>query len=44
MREPEMARIAAWIDRAVASEGEEAALAGLREEVREFCAGFPLPH
>ncbi len=44
MREPEMARIAAWIDRAVASEGEEAALAGLREEVREFCTGFPLPH
>ena len=44
MREPEMARIAAWIDRAVASEGEEATLAGLREEVREFCTGFPLPH
>jgi len=44
MREPEMACIAAWIDRAVASEGEEAALAGLREEVREFCTGFPLPH
>ena len=44
MREPEMTRIAAWIDRAVASEGEEAALAGLREEVREFCTGFPLPH
>ena len=44
MREPEMAQIAAWIDHAVTSGGDEAVLANIREEVREFCAGFPLPH
>ena len=44
MREPQMARIAAWIDRAVTSGGDEAVLANIREEVREFCTSFPLPH
>ncbi len=44
MREPQMARIATWIDRAVTSGGDEAVLANIREEVREFCTSFPLPH
>ncbi len=44
MREPQMARIAAWIDRAVTSGGDEAVLANIHEEVREFCTSFPLPH
>jgi len=44
MREPQMARIAVWIDRAVTSGGDEAVLANIREEVREFCTSFPLPH
>ena len=37
-------RIAAGIDRAVTSGGDEAVLAAICEEVREFCTGFPLPH
>ena len=44
MREPEMVQIATWIDRAVATGDDKAALAAVREEVREFCASFPLPH
>ncbi len=44
MREPEMAQIAGWIDSAVTSGGDEAVLANIREEVREFCTSFPLPH
>jgi glycine hydroxymethyltransferase len=44
MREPEMTQIAGWIDSAVTSGGDEAVLTAIREEVRKFCAGFPLPH
>ena len=44
MREPEMAQIAEWIDRVVTTGDDKAVLAVIREEVREFCAGFPLPH
>ncbi len=44
MLEPEMAQIAEWIDRVVTTGDDKAVLAVIREEVREFCAGFPLPH
>jgi glycine hydroxymethyltransferase len=42
MNEPEMERIAELITSALHEPENEAALAGLREEVREFCSGFPL--
>ncbi len=44
MLEPEMTQIAEWIDRVVTTGDDKAVLAVIREEVREFCAGFPLPH
>jgi glycine hydroxymethyltransferase len=37
MKEPEMARIAAWIDEVVASVSDEERLAGIAEEVAQFC-------
>jgi glycine hydroxymethyltransferase len=43
MREKEMPPIAAWMERAVESSGDAAALAGIRAEVAEFCAAFPAP-
>jgi glycine hydroxymethyltransferase len=42
LREPEMEQIAAWIERALNSIGNEAALAGIRAEVKELCCRFPL--
>jgi glycine hydroxymethyltransferase len=42
MREPEMERIAIWIDQALRSGGDRKILAGIREEVRVMCAEFPL--
>jgi glycine hydroxymethyltransferase len=43
MKEPEMKRIAAWIDEVVSHVDDEALQARIREEVREFCRGFPCP-
>jgi len=43
MKEAEMLRIADFIDRAVANKDNEAALAAIAEEVREFTKAFPLP-
>jgi glycine hydroxymethyltransferase len=43
MKEPEMARIAAWIDQVVSDVRDEARHAKIREEVREFCRAFPCP-
>jgi len=40
--EPEMEQIAAWIERALNNIGNEAALAGIRAEVRDLCRRFPL--
>jgi glycine hydroxymethyltransferase len=42
MGEPEMVRIAELIDRALDSREDDAALAALRAEVREFASAFPL--
>jgi glycine hydroxymethyltransferase len=42
MREPEMARIAELMDRALAAAADEAALRGLKAEVRELASAFPL--
>ena len=43
MKEAEMLKIADFIDRAVANKDNEAALAAIREEVREFTKAFPMP-
>ena len=43
MKEAEMLRIADFIDRAVANRADDAALAALGEEVREFTKAFPMP-
>ena len=43
MKEPEMLRIADFIDRAVLNKNDDAALAKIADEVHAFTAGFPLP-
>ena len=43
MKEPEMARIAAWFSRVGEAVGNEHALDAIAAEVREFTAGFPCP-
>jgi len=40
MKENEMIKIAEWINRVITSEGE---VGKVREEIREFTKGFPLP-
>ena len=43
MKEAEMLRIVDFIDRAVANRADDAALAALGDEVREFTKAFPMP-
>ena len=43
MKEPEMLRIADFINRAVEHRNDDAALAAIADEVREFTKAFPLP-
>lgn len=43
MKEPEMKQIARWIDRALSHHTDDAKLAAIHDEVRELCAGFPVP-
>jgi glycine hydroxymethyltransferase len=43
MKEPEMQRIASWIDQVVSDVKDEARHAMVREEVHEFCRAFPCP-
>lgn len=42
MKEPEMVRIAAWIDRVLQNISNDAALSHIREEVTTLCSTFPL--
>ncbi len=42
MKEPEMAKVAQLIGRALDHAGDEAQLAKVRGEVKELCGGFPL--
>ncbi len=44
MKQEQMTAIAGLIDRAIASEGDEATCRQVREDVRGLCARFPLPH
>ena len=43
MKEPEMLKIADFINRAVENRNDDAALAAIAEEVKAFTAAFPLP-
>jgi glycine hydroxymethyltransferase len=43
MREPEMRRIAAWIDGALRQANDKTALERVRSQVREMCQQFPAP-
>ncbi|MEJ2199649.1 MAG: serine hydroxymethyltransferase [Desulfuromonadaceae bacterium] len=42
LQEGEMEQVAEWIDRALKNIGNEAALAAIRNEVKELCQQFPL--
>ena len=42
MKESEMSQIAAWIADILAAPSDEDRIAGVRREVRDLCAGFPL--
>jgi glycine hydroxymethyltransferase len=43
MQEPEMQRIASWIDQVISHVADEALHAKIRQEVRELCHTFPCP-
>ena len=43
MKEGDMGRIAQWMDEALSCATDDDALSRLRNEVHEFCTGFPLP-
>ena len=43
MVEKDMRQIVAWIDQAIESRDDDAKLASIREDVRTFCADFPVP-
>jgi glycine hydroxymethyltransferase len=43
MKEPEMRRIAAWIDAAIANISDDAAITRINAQVSEFCRAFPAP-
>jgi len=42
LKEPEMAKIASWINKAIEARKQKDVLAGIRSEVRELCEKFPL--
>ena len=44
LKEPEMVQVANWLDRVMGSKGDAATCAAVREEIRAFCARFPMPH
>lgn len=43
MKEPEMEKIADWIDRTISATEDEKVLAEIKEEVKELCLTFPVP-
>ncbi len=43
-KEPEMAMIAAWINRVIESKGDEGTITAVRAEVKSLCERFPLHH
>ncbi len=43
MKEPEMERIAGWINEVISNVEDEEVLTRVKEEVKEMCLGFPVP-
>lgn len=43
LKEPEMEQVARWIDAAIQARGDDAKLAGIHAEIKEFTKKFPLP-
>jgi len=43
MKEPEMERIAQWIDKIISNIDDTALHTKVKEEVKEMCLGFPVP-
>jgi glycine hydroxymethyltransferase len=43
MKEPEMEKIADWIDRTIRNVADEKALTEIKKEVKEMCLKFPVP-
>ena len=43
-KEPEMVKVAGWLDEVVSSGGDPTVAAKVREEIRTLCEQFPLPH
>jgi glycine hydroxymethyltransferase len=43
MKEPEMAKTAAWIDDVVKAPDDEKTISRVAAEIRELCKGFPAP-
>jgi len=43
MQEPEMEKIAGWIDRVIADTGNSENLQAIKKEVEELCSKFPVP-
>jgi glycine hydroxymethyltransferase len=43
LREPEMARVADWIDRVLGAKGDPGVTDAVRAEVAQFCESFPMP-
>jgi len=43
LKEPEMAKVAEWLDRVMGAKGDAATCAKVAGEIRDFCASFPLP-
>jgi len=43
LKEPEMERVAAWIDRAITADGRDEKLASIKQEILAFAKDYPLP-
>jgi len=43
MKEPEMEKVAGWIDRTLSNIDDDKALADIKEEVKTLCLKFPVP-
>jgi glycine hydroxymethyltransferase len=44
LKEADIVKVADFVDRAILSKDDSAAIAKIRREVAEFCKGFPMPH
>ena len=44
LKEPEMTKVADFIDQAITSKDDASALAKTKSDVAEFCKAFPMPH